>query len=302
MNLVWLEDFLALAATGNFSRAAEVRHTSQPAFSRRIRGLEEWLGCDLFDRTSQPARLTATGEWLRPVAEELLARIGRLPSEARAVAELNATTLRLAATHALSFTFVPRWLQSLEAHTVQGSIRLLSDVAARCETLLAQGQVQFVVAHARAGRDAWDGPSVVVGHDMLLPVRAPKAPAGALLQFSDESGLGQISRQELGADLSALQPVFTAHLASVLKSMALEAKGMAWLPESLVRDDLDAGRLQEVAGPERWRIPLEIRLHRDTAPMSAHAEGFWRAASKLATVSAAPKPTARASTRRAPAG
>lgn len=288
MNLVWLEDFLALAATGNFSRAAEARHTSQPAFSRRIRGLEEWLGCDLFDRTSQPARLTATGEWFRPVAEELLARIGRLPSEARAVAELNATTLRLAATHALSFTFVPRWLQSLEAHTVQGSIRLLSDVLARCEALLEEGQVQFIVAHARAGLDARDVPSIVVGHDMLLPVRAPAAPKSALLQFSEESGLGRILRQELGGDLNALHPVFTAHLASVLKSMALDAKGMAWLPLSLIQDDLDSGRLQDAAGPENWRVPLEIRLYRSTAALSAHAEGFWRAASELAAGGAAP--------------
>jgi DNA-binding transcriptional LysR family regulator len=288
MNLVWLEDFLALAASGNFSRAAEGRHASQPAFSRRIRGLEEWLGADLFDRSSQPARLTATGEWFRPIAQELLQRIGRLPSEARAVSESDATSLQLAATHALSFTFVPRWLQSLEAHTAQGSIRLLSDVFARCEALLEQGQVQFVVAHAMAGAEAQDARSIVVGHDVLLPVRAPAAPEGPLLQFSDESGLGQILRRQLGMDVGAMQPVFTAHLASVLKSMALDAKGLAWLPESLVRHELDTGRLQEVAGPERWRVPLEIRLHRATVTMSAHAEGFWSAACRLAENSNGP--------------
>ena len=65
MNLSWVEDFMALAATGNFSRAAEERHMTQPAFSRRIRALEEWLGAELFDRSSQPARLTEVGEWFR---------------------------------------------------------------------------------------------------------------------------------------------------------------------------------------------------------------------------------------------
>jgi len=68
MNLIWLDDFLALAATGNFSRAADDRHTSQPAFSRRIRALEEWIGADLFDRSSQPAQLTEVGQSLSEIS------------------------------------------------------------------------------------------------------------------------------------------------------------------------------------------------------------------------------------------
>jgi LysR family transcriptional regulator, hypochlorite-specific transcription factor HypT len=200
------------------------------------------------------------------------------------MAEANATTLRLAATHALSFSFVPGWLQSLEAQTSQGPIRLVSDVLQRCEALLAQRQVQFVIAHAPAGGrgelDVAGIPSVVIGADLLLPVRAPGAPEKALLGFSDESGLGRILRQALGPELAAagMQQVFTAHLASVLKSMALDGRGLAWLPESLMREEVAAGRLQ-VAGLQRWRIPIEIRLYRDPAPLGAYAEGFWQAAS-----------------------
>jgi DNA-binding transcriptional LysR family regulator len=287
MNLSWLEDFLALAASGNFSRAAEDRHMTQPAFSRRIRALEEWLGAELFDRSTQPARLTAAGDWLRPQAEDLLARVARVPAQARAVAEANTATLRLAATHALSFTFVPAWLQSLEAHTSGGPIRLVSDVLERCEALLAQRQVQFVIAHAPAAArgelDAQGVPSVAIGSDMLLPVHARGAPERALLGFSDESGLGRIVRRTLGPELASagLLPVFTAHLASVLKSMALEARGLAWLPESMVREELEQGRLQ-LAGPPHWRIPIEIRLYRDPQTMGPYAEAFWHAASTRA--------------------
>lgn len=286
MNLSWLEDFLALAASGNFSRAAEERHMTQPAFSRRVRALEEWLGVELFDRSTQPARLTAAGEWFRPQAEDLLARVARLPPEARATVEANAATLRLAATHALSLTFVPRWLQALEPHTGRGPIRLVSDVLQHCEALLAQRQVQFVIAHAPSGArgelDAAGVPSVAIGSDLLLPVHAPDAPEGALLAFSDESGLGRIVRQALAPELAAagMQQVFTAHLASVLRSMALEGRGLAWLPESLVREELVAGRLL-VAGPAHWRIPIEIRLYRDPAPLGSHAEAFWEAAARL---------------------
>ena len=72
MEFAWLEDFLALVDFGNFSRAAELRHVTQPAFSRRIRALEDWVGVDLFERDSHPVMLTEAGRRFRPVAEELL--------------------------------------------------------------------------------------------------------------------------------------------------------------------------------------------------------------------------------------
>src|SRR5438045_9407084 len=61
MNLTWLEDFLAVASTGNFSRAPEERHMTQPACSRRIRALDEWPGVVLIRRTAHAAALTEAG-------------------------------------------------------------------------------------------------------------------------------------------------------------------------------------------------------------------------------------------------
>jgi DNA-binding transcriptional LysR family regulator len=296
MNLSWLDDFFALAASGNFSRAAEERHMTQPAFSRRIRALEEWLGTELFDRSSQPARLTAAGEWFRDTAHELTARVARVPGEARAVAEAHSTALRFAATHALSFTFLTAWLRGLESRTTVGSITLVSDVFARCEAMLLESQVQFVMSHAHPQASSellvQSFPFVRVGSDLLIPVSAPDAlgrPRHALaaatpgaplplLGYSTESGLGRILRQVRGAALERCptHSVFTAHLASVLRTMALDGRGMAWLPQTLIRDDLASGRLIEAASQE-WTIELEIRLYRDRAPLGKAAEEFWSA-------------------------
>lgn len=44
MQLKWLEDFIVLAQERSFTRAAELRHVTHPAFGRRIRALEEWAG------------------------------------------------------------------------------------------------------------------------------------------------------------------------------------------------------------------------------------------------------------------
>ncbi|EFC0588087.1 LysR family transcriptional regulator [Escherichia coli] len=46
----WLYDFLTLEKCRNFSQAAVSRNVSQPAFSRRIRALEQAIGVELFNR------------------------------------------------------------------------------------------------------------------------------------------------------------------------------------------------------------------------------------------------------------
>ncbi len=301
MNLSWLDDFMALAASGNFSRAADGRHMTQPAFSRRVRALEEWLGADLFDRSSQPARLTEAGQWFRQVAQDLQADVARIPGEARAIAEASATTLRFAATHALSFTFMPRWLRALETRTAVGPIQLVSDVQQKCEALVLQSQAQFMLAHgnprAPGPLDAAGCPCLVVGTDRLVPVSAPdakgeplhrlnadgKAMAIHLLSYSAESGLGRILREIKGPALERLQVsnVLTAHLATVLRTMALDGRGLAWLPQLLIEDDLACGRLVSAASQE-WAIDLDIRLYRDRAALGNAAEAFWTAASAAA--------------------
>ena len=68
MNFSWFKDLVHLASTGNFSRAAELSNISQPAFSRRIKALEEWVGTTLVERTRQPVTLTPAGHSSEPGA------------------------------------------------------------------------------------------------------------------------------------------------------------------------------------------------------------------------------------------
>ena len=75
------------------------------------------------------------------------------------------------------------------------------------------------------------------------------------------------------------QTVFTAHLASVLRTMVLEGRGLAWLPQTLIHDDLASGRVVEAGAPE-LRVPLEIRLFRSRNSMGRAAEALWDAVTK----------------------
>ena len=136
LDMEWLEDFLALAETGNFSRAAKARFIAQPALSRHIRSLEEWVGVDLFDRSAHPVALTAAGQRFRPLLEDVLGGLEAARIKARAAHDIAAASLRFAATHVLSLTFFPRWLAGVEARLRLGPIQTMSDSSHACEDLM----------------------------------------------------------------------------------------------------------------------------------------------------------------------
>ncbi|HEY0835153.1 MAG TPA: LysR family transcriptional regulator [Azospirillum sp.] len=293
MELSWLDDFLALVDCGNFSRAAELRHLTQPAFSRRIRALEDWVGAPLFDRSTHRVALTEAGERFRPAAEEVLRRLLQGREDARASAHAAASALTFAATHALSLTFFPPWLRALEARASLGPIRLVSDSMSACEQVMLQGHAQFLLCHhhpAAPGRlEPGAFRSLPVGEDVLLPVGAPDgggrprfaldgphADALPLLAYSSESGMGRIvtAARVASGRAARLEPVFTSHLAAVLRTMARDGRGVAWLPQSLIADDLEAGRLVRAGGAD-WDVAVDIRLFRPRARLSAAAEAFW---------------------------
>lgn len=293
MDLSWLEDFLAIAGEGGFSRAAERRLVTQSALSRRIRALEDWLGTPLFERGSHTLTLTPAGETFRPVAEDVLRRVRAGRDETLEVARLKAETIVFAATHALSQTFFPGWIRQFESAAKGAAIQLMAANFAGCEKMMLDGQAHFLIAHfhpALANRVEVDRfLRVELETDVLVPVSAPE-PRYALpgspetplpyLSYHPGSGIGRIVAAFLAAkDRTCwLAPGFAAPV-MLLTDMARAGRGVTWAPLSLVRDDFAAGRLVR-AGSEEWDIEIAVSLFRARARMTSAAEAFWSAASK----------------------
>jgi DNA-binding transcriptional LysR family regulator len=293
MEVRWLEDFLSLVDTRNFSRSAELRFTTQPAFSRRIKSLEEWVGATLFDRGTQPVGLTAAGGKFRPVAEEVLRRLYQIRDDIRQADKTAASTVTFAATHSLSLTFFPRWIREVERRLGVLVTRLDSNHAEECVRSLLKGHCHFMLCHTHPSVDLHlppsDFASIVVGTDRLLPVSAA-APDGSplhplpgrrgrpvhFLAYAETSAIGRAVDHMLAmrSDRAHLDRVFVSPLAAVLESMAREGRGLAWLPENQVVEVLRDARLV-VAGDKSWVIPIEIRLFRSNEPLPPKAEEFW---------------------------
>lgn len=289
MELIWLEDYLALAQTLNFSRAAEARHVSQPAFSRRIRALEDWVGVPLFIRTTHNVALTPAGTHFGTQAQILNRALHQLRRDSREVAGREAGALTIAATHVLSFTFFPQWVRRNDGIMALGNLSLISDSLQACETMMMEGSVVFLLCHVHESMESRLGNSgfrsIVVGADTLVPVSAPDAqgkPRWSLarqgrtryLAYSPQSGLGRIIAARGQPEDAGVERVFTSHLAATLASMARDGDGAAWLPRTLVEDDLASGRLVLA---DEIEIPVEIRLFRPIARQGLAAEAAWKA-------------------------
>ena len=293
MELIWFEDYLALAETLNFTRAAEARHVTQPAFSRRIRALERWVGADLFTRTTHGVALTPAGAHFHNQAEILTRALNQLRRDTLDVSGRGARHLSIAATHALSFTFFPKWVRSNERVLALGNLNLISDSMQACEQLMLRGDAQFLLCHYHRNMssrlESRQFKSIVVGADTLVALSAPRrnrVPRWRLrggkpvkyLAYSAQSGLGRIVAARWGTKDRpfTLETIFTSHLAATLLSMARAGDGVAWLPRTLAEEDISAGRLVE-AGDADLEIPIEIRLFRPIARQGQAAESVWAA-------------------------
>ncbi|MEA1651693.1 LysR family transcriptional regulator [Nitrospirillum sp. BR 11164] len=294
MEVAWLEDFLAVVAHGGFSRAAENRNITQPALSRRIRALEDWVGTPLFHRTTHTVELTAAGESFQVTAEEILRRLASGRDEAREVAQGHTELLRFAATNALSLTFFPAWLRRVETTLPFNiNVQMVANHMEICERMMIQGQSQFLLCHHYPAASTLLAPaqfrSVHIGDDVMVPVSAPDADGRPLhslpgradapvayVAYRPESGMGRIVAAALETALPAthLKPTFTSHLAKLLVTMALDGRGLGWSPLSLVAEHLERGELVR-AGDASWDIPMEIHLYRSRARQSPVAEKFW---------------------------
>lgn len=291
MDLDWLKDFFALAEQGNFSRAADARNVTQPAFSRRIRALEDWIGAPLFERGAQGATLTAAGSHFRPLADDMMRALERARRDTKAAGERETATLSIAATHTLSFTFFPGWIRESLGLEAFGTLNLISDSMEACEEIMLGGEVHFLLCHYHAAAparfDAERFASVAVGHDTLVPMCAPDVDGEPLwplsnpqrpsrwLAYSPASGLGRILAVQRPVAPEGGEIVFTSHLAAALMTMAREGHGIAWLPLTMAESELSRGRLVRAA-PGAFDIPIEIRLFRSPDCRNRAADELWR--------------------------
>lgn len=290
MDFDLFRDLERLRQTGNFSQAAALGNVSQPAFSRRIKALEAWVGVALVNRARQPVHLTEAGERMLEAGLQSLARVEQERSqilEAQSLPDKYIVTF--AAQHSIGWRFYPSWLQALEEGFGPILSRLRADDLPSCMADLKNGEVDFVIAYQR--KDAPQSEklgSIAIGSDQLIPVCKPDGEGQPLfrfdapgiqmpfLRFGETAPIGQhIEPLLIEKGLKPrLKVVYENSMAGALRVRARAGDGVAWLPRSLVAPDLENRFLVQTGNPD-WSVDLDIRMMRDARYTNRVSRSIW---------------------------
>jgi DNA-binding transcriptional LysR family regulator len=278
----WLEDFVSLAETRSFSRSAQLRHVTQPAFSRRIQALEAWTGIDLVDRSSYPTRLTPAGETFHAQALEILGALQATRNMMRSHQAGGQDMIEFAVPHTLAFTFFPQWLTDLRARFGGLKSRLTALNVHDAVMRLTEGGCDLLIAYHHPSQPLQLAPEryemLSLGHETLAPYAKADADGQPLFRLPGRLGekvpflsyapgaylarlVDVILKQSTRP--TGLDPIYETDMAEGLKAMALEGHGLAFLPVSSVRKELKARRLVPAAPSGSFELTMEVRIYRE---------------------------------------
>lgn len=284
METKWLEDFVSLAETRSFSRSAQLRHVTQPAFSRRIQSLEAWAGTDLVDRSSYPTRLTPAGETLYGQSLEVLQALHATRAMLRVHTAAGQDVIEFAVPHTLAFTFFPAWVSSLREKFGPIKSRLIALNVHDAVLRLVEGSCDLLIAYHHASQPYQLDPDrfdmVSLGQETLAPYSKPDTKGQPLFVLPGKPGqplpyLGYAPGAYLGQMVNFIlreaptqmhfELVYETDMAEGLKAMALEGHGVAFLPHSAVKKDLRSKKLVSALpeGAVGMQIPMEVRAYRE---------------------------------------
>jgi DNA-binding transcriptional LysR family regulator len=259
-----LSAFAAVVRAGSFTRAAAQLGVSQSALSQTVRALERRLDLKLLNRTTRSVSPTEAGERLYRTVGSRFADIDAEIAVLREMRGKPAGSIRITATeHAVRSLVWPRlepWLQNYPDINIEISsdnrfsdivaerfdigVRLGADVAKDMIAVRMAPDLRMVVAASPAYFAAHARPSTpqdLTAHDCVT-LRLPTL--GGLMSWEFRRGGRSLNVHATG------RLVFNS--SALMVAAAASGHGLIWVPEDLVGDELEAGRLTTVL--DEWAM------------------------------------------------
>jgi len=143
LNLRHLEAFVAIVTTGNFTRAAQTLHISQPALTVQIRQLEQTLGVRLLDRNTRTVKVTRIGQQLSPVVQRILRDLDGVSHHAHELAAGVRGVVSLAAIPSACAIVLPRIIAGFRKEHIGITVTLKDVTSPRVLTMVKNEDVDL---------------------------------------------------------------------------------------------------------------------------------------------------------------
>jgi DNA-binding transcriptional LysR family regulator len=272
MDLRWLEDALILIEERNLSRAAARRNVTQPAFSRRIRAFEDWVGIELLERRANgidihPSLIDNASE-IRSVIEHLASLRKRMAHQQPRTEELE-----ISVQHALAASVFPLFHREVSGTRPQLVWRMHALDRDECVASFLRGDSDVLFCYEAPGlpslpfdksifRKVWRSDSLVpvVGGSLRYAIKRDLSierpvPLVTYIAGSHFGKLVQSSGLRPQDGRTVVESSFSVGVAQLVRAGA----GVGWLPLTMIRSELASGALVSL-GPRHGTIELEIAL------------------------------------------
>ncbi len=297
MELKWLEDLVSVAEKGHFARAAEARHVTQSALSRRIKSLEVWVGTELLDRSQHPIKLTHAGEEFIPIAHEIVERSYQARTHAIEHTRLTDRGVAISCLHTMALYYMPILVSELHKTVGKFETSIIADTRTYEEylTSLINGSSDLLICYMHPSVvfefDEQHFPRLDIGVDRMLPYQLNEGPVVDLsksgldpIPYLEYSGTSYLSRVVQNITQKApfqnrLKPIFRASLAESLCTAALQGLGLTWLPESIMANNPRADSLRCLG--DEWSTTLTVSVYRSASNTRPIVDSIWKELSKI---------------------
>ncbi|OIQ69966.1 hydrogen peroxide-inducible protein activator [mine drainage metagenome] len=135
--------FRAVAELGNFRKAAESVHISQPAFSRRIDKLEQALGVRLLERTTRRVNLTTVGRDFNRQMRQILDALDTTLLGIRGVAATRMGQVTVACVPSAVNYFLSGVIALYHERYPKIRVKIIDDSANEVLMAVARGEADF---------------------------------------------------------------------------------------------------------------------------------------------------------------
>ncbi len=262
MHIDWLEDLLAVVESGSMNEAANARLLTQPAFSRRIKALEDRLGFEIVDRGRKPARPTDALLQHEGRIRELSASLRLLIADVKREARQGSNRIVIGSQHAITMSLAPAVIKAL-GEKERTQIRLRSVNRDECHALLLSRQADLILTYQtpdeQAGVSADFTEDILIGTEDLIAVFNAAAAKRLALQQPDadlpvvaypaDVFLGEIFNTRILPKVESeavIWPVAETALTLAALQLSKAAVGIAWVPASLATADIALGNLADL--------------------------------------------------------